>query len=225
VVVVALLACLLVVFVVLFAWPWRVEATLKAITNESSISLAGGLELLGLSASGAAILNGPGVVAVHLRARQLWRRSFPHVSVAALLEWLDELMSKPSTPPGKLGRLLHRAKDWLLARTDTHQLPKLGLRVLRDLRDVSLHGTITCGFSDPALTGKTAAFLFPLAGVFAPLGLLDVSMDWSGKNRLDGSVEVSVRVVPARVALEGLRFAWHHVHLLSSTMPKAITTP
>ena len=235
VLVVALLALsmlvVLVVLVVLFAWPWRVEATLKAITNESSISLAGGLEVAGLSASGAAILGGPGVVAVHLRARELWRRPIARISLEALLDWVDALLSKPASPSGVVGRVLLRVKNWLLPRTDLAELPELGLRVFLDLRDVSFHGAITCGFSDPALTGKTAAWLFPLAGVLAPLGVLDVSFDWSGRNRLDGAVDVSFRVVPARVAVQGLRFAWHHVHVrsviapVSSTIPKAITTP
>ena len=214
---VALLALLALVAltapIALVAWPWRVEATLKATTSASAISLAGGLDVARLSASAAAILGGPGVVAIHLRGRELWRRPIPQVSVEALLVWIDELVSKPATKESVLGRLAGRVKTWLLPRSDLADLPELGLRVLLGLREVSLRGTVTCGFSDPALTGKAAAWLFPIAGVLAPFGLLDVDLDWSGRDRLDGTVEVSFRFVPARVAFECLRFAWHHVHV------------
>jgi hypothetical protein len=219
----------LIAFVVLVAWPWRVEATLKAISNADQISLAGGLEVAGLSGSAAAILGGPGVIAMHLRARELWRRSIAEVSLDALLAWLDE-PSPPVAPPSVAARLARRAKDALRARTDVGSLPELGLEVFLGLRDVSLRGDVRCGFSDPVLTGKTAAWLFPIAGVLAPFGTLDVSMDWTGRNVLDGAIELSFRVVPARVALEGLRFARHHVHLrrkaasTSSTLPASSTT-
>jgi hypothetical protein len=225
----ALLACVALValaaLIALVARPWRVEATLKATTSASAISLAGGLDVAGLSASAAAILGGPGVVAVHLRARELWRRPIAHVSVDSLLAWFDELLSKPAAKESALGRLAGRAKTWLLARTDLADLPELGLRVLLGLRDVSLKGTVTCGFSDPALTGKAAAWLFPIAGVLAPFGLLEIGFDWSGRDRLDGTVEVSFRFVPARVALEGLRFAWHHVHLRGTPALDSSTLP
>ena len=194
----------------LAAWPWRVEATLKATTRESAVSLAGGLELAGLSGSAAAILGGPGVVAIHLRARELWRRPIAHVSVEALI---DLLLSSPSKPkPAK-------KPTWLLSRTDVAELPGLGLRVVLGLRDVSFQGAITCGFSDPVITGKAAAWLFPIAAVLAPLGTLDVSFDWSGRDRLDGGVDISFRVVLARVVLEALRFARHHVHLRRKSAP------
>jgi len=217
--------------IALIARPWRVEATLKATTSASAVSLAGGLEVARLSASAAAILGGPGVIAVHLRARELWRRPITRVSVEAILTWIDERLSKPAAPETTLGRLARRAKTWLLARTDLTDLPELGLRVLFGLQDVSLKGSLTCGFSDPALTGKAAAWLFPVAGVLAPFGLLEVDLDWSGRTRIDGSIEVSFRFVPARVALEGLRFAWHHVHLrgpralVSSTLPRLPALP
>ena len=104
------------------------------------------------------------------------------------------------------------------------ELPELGLRVLFGLRELSLRGAVTCGFSDPALTGKAAAWLFPIAGVLAPFGVIDVSFDWSGRSRVDGTVDISFRVVPARLAVEGLRFAWHHVHLRPTTS-RALTSP
>ena len=220
----------LVALVALVAWPWRVEATLKATTSASAISLAAGLDVARLSASAAAILGGPGVVAIHLRARELWRRPIAQVTVEAFLHGLQELLARPTTKKSALRRAADRAQAWLIARTDVSDLPGLGVRVLLGLRDVSFHGAITCGFSDPALTGKTAAWLFPIAGVLAPVGALDVSFDWTGRNRLDGAASVSFRVVPARVALEGLRFAWHHLHLrsapalVSPTMSASITT-
>jgi hypothetical protein len=214
--------------VLVVAWPWRVEATLKAATHASNVSLAGGLELAGLSGSAAAILGGPGVVAIHLRARELWRRPISHVSLDALLTWLEQ--PSPTVSPSRVARLSKRAKEALLARTDVAALPELGLRVLASLRDLSLRGAIKCGFSDPAVSGKAAAWLYPMAGVLAPFGDLDVSIDWSGRNILDGAFDVSFRIVPARVALEGLRFARHHVHLrrksatVSSTLPASSTT-
>lgn len=196
-------------------WPWRVEATVKAMTNESAISLAAGIELAGLSASGGAVLDGPGLVAIRFGKRALYKRSIAKVSVDAFLAWLDAWLTKPATPKGAVGRLADRAKSFLLARTDTSELPELGLRVLSSLQDASFEGAITCGFRDPALTGKTAALLFPIAGVLAPFGMLDVSCDWSGKTRIDGEANVRFRFVPARVAGLGLLFAWHHVRLRS----------
>lgn len=208
---VAMLAALL----ALVLRPWRVEATLKATTHASQISVAAGLELAGLSGSAAAILGGPGVAAVHLRARELWRRSLAHVSLDALLSWLEERSASAASapPPGLVGRLGHRAKDALLARTDLAELPELGVRVLLGFREVFLSGSIQLGSSDPAITGKAAAWLYPVAAVLAPFGTVEVSCDWTGRNVLDGTVETSFRVVPARVALEVMRFARHHVHL------------
>ncbi len=202
----------LVALVTILAWPWRVEGTLKATTHDAVVSLAGGLEMAHVSGSAAAILGGPGVIAVHLRARELWRRPIAQVSLDALLAWLDAPPA-PAKKPSTLGRLAKRAKDALLARTDLAELPALGLRVFLDLRDLALRGNVHCGFSDAAITGKAAAWLYPTAAALAPFGTVDVSFDWSGRNVLDGAFEISFRVVPARVALEGLRFARHHVHL------------
>lgn len=217
----------LVTFVAVALWPWRVEATLKATSGPSAVSLAGGLEVAGLSGSAAAILGGPGVVAVHLRGRELLRRSIAHVSVESVLDRLEQ----PADPrTSTMSRLAQRAKDALLARTDLAELPELGLRVLLDLRQVSLHGALLCGFADPAITGKAAAWLYPIAGALAPLGTLDVTFDWTGRTVLDGEVELSFRIVPARVAIEGLRFARRNVHLrrkgatTSSTMAASSTT-
>lgn len=210
----------LLALVALLAWPWRVEATLKATTRGSETSLAAGFEIASLSGSAAAILGGPGILAVHLRARELWRRPISHVTLEAILDWLAE----PAPPEGAMSRLARRAKEALLARTDVAELPELGLRILLDLRDLSLRGTMCCGFSDPALTGKTAAWLYPIAGLLAPLGTFDVSFDWTGRSVLDGAVEVSFRVVPGRVALEGLRFARHHVHLRRKSAAAAPTS-
>lgn len=209
---------LLVVAGALAAWPWRVEATLKASTRASAVSFAAGASFAGLSGSAAAILGGPGVVVVHFRARELWKLPIPSVTADAALAWLDELLARPAKKDdGFVSRLITRVKDWLLPRTDLASLPMFGLRVLGGLRDVALRGAFTCGFADPALTGKAAAWLYPLAGVVSPFGTLDVALDWSGKTVIDGDAEVSLRVVPARVAFEGLRFARHHIHSRPST--------
>ena len=216
------------VVVWLVARPWPVEASLKTASHAGTISLAGGLELAGVSASAAAILDGPGVVVVLWRGRERWRRSIARVSPEAFFDWLAA--REPAEPPGSIGRLVTRVKDALLARTDTVELPRLGVRVLLGLRDPSVHGALNCGFADPALTGKTAAWLFPIAGVLAPLGSFDVSLDWSGRTVLDGTFETSFRVVPARVILECLRFASRHVHVrrknvtVSSTLAAQGTT-
>jgi hypothetical protein len=219
-----LLVLVLVTFIVLRAWP--IEASLKAQTiGGMPTSLAAGVSLSGLSGSAAAILDGPGVVAVHFRTRELWRRTIPHVSLEVLLRWLDEQLSKekePDKPPGFFARMAKRIfKDWLLPRTDLTALPDLGIRVLGGLKDVSLCGGFTIGFSDPAHTGKAAAVLYPLAGVLSPLGTIDLSFDWSGKNVLDGDVELSMRVIPARLLREGLRFARHHIRLRRQPLPPA----
>ncbi|HSO33256.1 MAG TPA: hypothetical protein VLT33_12070 [Labilithrix sp.] len=226
----ALLALAVVAALVVAAlWPWKVEATLKATTQGSVVSLAGGAGVAGLSASAAAILGGPGVLALHLRTRELWRRAVPQVSLEALLAWLDE-PAAPAKPPGRAARLAKRAKDGLLARTDTAQLPGLGLTVVRDLRDVALAGTLLCGFEDPSLTGKAAAVLYPLSALLAPFGTFEASFDWSGRTVLDGGAEISFRIVPARVLAALLGFAWRHVHLrrkrapVSSTLPVSSTT-
>ena len=194
---------------------WRVEATLKASTRSSAISVAAGFSALGVSASAAAILDGPGVLAVHLRGRQLWRRPIARVSVEAVLLWIDEQLSKPVPQrESRLGRVLGRVRQWLLPRTDLSALPDLGLRLVGGLRAPSLGGAITCGFADPAVTGGVAAWLYPLAGMLAPFGLVDVSMDWSGKDLIEADVEASCGVVPARAIYETLRFTRRHVHPL-----------
>ncbi len=200
----------MIAFVIIVVRSWPIEATLKSTTSARVISVAAGLSFAGISASAAAILDGPGVIAVHLRARQLWKKQISHVSIEAALAWIEAQLSKPAEAPGRLSRF----KDWLLARTDKSALPDLGLRVLGDLREVSLQGRVTCGFEDPSLTGKAAAVLYPLAGVISPLGRLDVDFDWSGANRLDADIEFSCRVVPMRAIRESLRFARHHVHPL-----------
>lgn len=210
-------------------WPWRVEGSLKATTEDAVVSLAGGLSALGVSASAAAILGGPGVVAVHFRSRERWRRVVPEVSFEALLAWLEE-PAPPKEPPGRVGRIATRAKDGLLARTDTKALPGLGLDVFVGLRDKTVHGTLLCGFEDPTLTGKAAAVLFPLAAVLSPFGTFEPSFDWSGRTVIDGSAEIALGVVPARVLREVLRFGWRHVHLrrkpgaVSSTLPVSSPT-
>ncbi len=199
---------------------WRGDVTLKAITKNGLVSLAGGLELFGVSASIAAILGGPGVISVQWRSRELYRRSLAHVTFDALLESLDALLDRPKTETSKK-RLHERLLDRLLERTDVAELPELALRILLDLRDPELTGKLTCGFQDPVLTGKTAAALYPIAGVLAPLGRIDVSFDWSGKTIVDGNVDFTFRVVLGRVLREALRFARRHVHFKvpASTLP------
>jgi hypothetical protein len=219
-VVAGLAVTMLVAFVILFTWPWRVEATLKATTGEASsdVSLGGGLEVLGLalSASGAAILGGPGVAVIHWRSREMWRRSIARVDLDALFDFLDRRdeddddEEEHEKKKGISSRLVRHTKDALVSRTDPAGLPGLGLRIIRSLRDVSLRGAVLFGSSDPGVVGKTAAWLYPIAGVLAPFGTLDVSFDWTGRSVLNGDVEISFRVVPARVALEALRFTRHH---------------
>jgi hypothetical protein len=218
---------LLAALVAIVVRPWRVAGKLKATTNESAASFAGGLDLAGLSLSAAAVLGGPGVVALHLGKRELWRRPISATTAAAFFDWLDEVLSRPAAKKGALGRLVERTKSALLARTDVSDLPEAGLRVLFGVRDVELEGWIVCGFADPALTGKAAAWLFPIAGVLAPFGTLDVSFDWSGRTRIDGEMDVSFRFVPAKVARELFRFALHHVHLRTTKRLRAAssTTP
>lgn len=206
-VILAVLAALLALATFVLVRGWRGDLTMKAITKNGLVSLAGGLEIFGVSASAAAILGGPGVISVQWRSRELWRRSIPHVTLDALLHWIDTLVDRK--PEEKKNGIL----DALVSRTDIDELPELGLRVLFDLRDPELSGSMTCGFSDPVLTGKTAAWLFPVAGLLAPLGRIDVGFDWSGKNLVDGNVDFGFRVVLARVVRELLRFAWHHFHL------------
>jgi hypothetical protein len=213
----AALAATVVFATIAVVWPWRIEAKLKAATNGSAISFAGGIDLAGISASAAAVFGGPGVLAIHLGRREVWRRPISRLTVDAFFEWLNELLSRPPSKKGALGRLLEHAKDALVARTDLSGLLELGVRVLLGLRDVSFEGSITCGFEDPALTGKTAAWLFPIAGVLAPFGTLRVGFDWSGRNCFDGDIDASFRLVPAKVALEGVRFARHHIHARTKT--------
>lgn len=193
---------------------WRVEASLKAMTQSERVSLAGGVDLAGFSASVAAILGGPGVVALHFRARELWRKQVASVSLEALLAFIDAKLDEPKKDPTRLERLLHKVKGWLVDRTDPAGLPALGWRLLRDLREPVLSGNVVCGFDDPALTGKAAAWLFPIAGVLSPLGPFDVAIDWSGKNRIDGAFEMGVRFVPARVGIAFASFARAHIRLI-----------
>jgi hypothetical protein len=204
-------------------WPWRVEISWKATTMVESarhISLAAGLEVAGLSASAGAILGGPGVVAVHARERQLWRRAIADVSLDSLLAWLEA----PAAPAkrGAFGRALSSAKEALLARTDLGALPELGLGLLLGLRAVALRGDIRCGFVDPGTTGRAAAVLYPIAGVLAPFGTFGVSFDFSGREVLEGSADISFRITPARVVGQALRFVWLHVHLRQRPVSEAL---
>jgi hypothetical protein len=215
----------LVASVALLAWPWRVEGTLQA-SSKAAISLAAGVEVASLSVTAAGILGGPGVLAVHLRGRELSRRGTTELTLEALLDWLE----RPRPPGSKPSRLVARVKEALLARTDAAELPGLGLAVLGGLRDVSVNGRVHCGFADPGLTGKAAAWIYPVAAVLAPFGTLEVAFDWTGNTVLEAGVEGSFRVVPARVAFAVLRFARRHVHLrrtsraVSSTLAATSTT-
>jgi hypothetical protein len=190
---------LLIALAIVLLWPWRVDATAKADTNETMIAVGAGVEVALVSASLAAILDGPGVVALHLRGRRLWQRVIPRVSPEAILAWLESREPKKESKP-----------NWLMQRIDKSLLPEFGLNVLMDLRELTLGGALTCGFADPVLTGKTAAVLYPLAGLLGPFGELDVAFDWSGKRRIDGAFDLSFRVVPARVLVEVVRFARRH---------------
>lgn len=211
---------------------WRLEATVKART-QGRISLAAGASFAGVSASAAAILGGPGVVAVHFRSRELFRKTASEVTLDALLAFVDQKLSEPPEPETRVGRWAARAKEWALARTDVAGLPGLGLAILGDLRDPAISGSLVCGFSDPGTTGKAAAVLYPVAGVVAPLGDFSIQMDWSGRNRIDGDLEASCGVVPARILREVARFTRRHVSLRrrpvpqtpsSSTLPVSMTT-
>jgi len=124
---------------------WRGDVSLKAMTKNGLVSLAGGLELFGVSASMAAILGGPGVVSVQWRSRVLYKRSIARVTPDALFEFVDALLEQPKKNEKK--KLPH----WLIERTDVGELPELGLRILLDLRDPELSGVLTCGFADPVL--------------------------------------------------------------------------
>lgn len=230
------LAGLCVVSIGVLSWlifrTWRLEASVKAQT-QGRISLAAGASFAGVSASAAAILGGPGVVVVHFRSRELFRRTASEVTLDALLAFVDDKLSQPPEPETRAGRLAARAKEWALARTDVSELPGLGLAILGDLRDPSLSGSLVCGFSDPGTTGKAAAILYPVAGVIAPLGDFAIQMDWSGRNRIDGDLEASCGVVPARILREVARFSRRHVSLRrrpvppapsSTTLPVSMTT-
>lgn len=216
------------VLVALFVWAlvrtYRVEATFKATTQASRVSLAAGASVLAFSASAAAILGGPGVIAVHFRSRELWRKQTADASLDALLAWLDERLSKSEEPPSRAARMIGRAKEWLLARTDTEELPALGGRVVLDLRDLDFGGSLVCGFADPGTTGKAAALLYPLAGVLAPLGRFTIELDWSGRTRLDGGAELSFGVVPVRVLLALARFGVRHIHPTRTPPPSSPTS-
>lgn len=212
---------------------YRVEASFKATTQASRVSLAAGASLLAFSASAAAILGGPGVVAVHFRSRELWRKQTADASLDALLAWIDGKLSEPEEPPSRAARMVARAKEWLFARTDMGELPALGGRILLDLRDLDFGGSLVCGFADPGTTGKAAALLYPLAGVLAPLGRFTIELDWSGRTRLDGGAELAFAFVPARILSALARFGARHVHPMrtpppsppsSSTLPERIPT-
>lgn len=206
--------------------PVRFEATLKATTKAGVVSLGGGVNVAGFSASAAALLGGPGVVAVYFRSRELWRKSIANVSVEALLSWIEKAADEPETPPGLASRVAARVKAWLLPRTELSYLPDLAAQLLADLDDLKLHGGLHCGFADPEITGKAAAVLYPLAGVLSPVGLFDVSFDWSGRTVLDGDFDLSFGVVLGRVLRETGRFVIRRVHLrriapASATLPSA----
>ncbi|MBS2015440.1 MAG: hypothetical protein JST00_21305 [Deltaproteobacteria bacterium] len=212
------IACAAIAFAACVLWlllrGWPASLSLTAKTKDGLVSLGAGLELSKLSVSAAAILGGPGVVVVQLGSRRLWQRNLERVTVEAAATWLEGLLDAPPAreEKGRLARLATRAKDALLARTDLGALPSLGTRILLDLRDPSLSGSVLCGFADPAITGKTAAVLFPLAGMLAPLGAIDLRFDWSGRTVLDVDVEGGCKVVPARIARQTAWFAWNHVH-------------
>ncbi len=204
--------CVVVVTTLLF-WRYRAEASLTAKTKGGLVSFGAGFELAGLTVSAGAILGGPGVAVVSFRKRELYKHSSSCVSVESVLAWIDGLLSAPKKEPSRLVRLLVGVKDWLLPRTDLEHAPELGVRLLLALRDLRIDGTIQCGFEDPALTGKCAAVLYPLAGMLSPFGTFDVGFDWSGRTVVDADVDASFRVVPVRMLLEALRFARAHVHL------------
>jgi hypothetical protein len=213
-------------FFLLLSRPVRFEATLKATTKAGVVSLGGGVNVAGFSASAAALLGGPGVVAVYFRSRELWRKSISSVSVEALLVWLDKAADQPETPPGRAARVVAKVKAWLLPRTELSYVPDFAAQLLSDLDDLKLHGGLHCGFADPEITGKAAAVLYPLAGVLSPLGLFDVSFDWSGRTVLDGDFDLSFGVVLGRVLRETARFVIRRVHLRrieppSATLPSA----
>ncbi len=209
---IALAACALAALacVALLFRRWRVELSAKATSTGGRIALGAGLEIAGVSASVAAILDGPGVVSIQWRGRERWRRAIPRVSLDALFDWLDAREPRESEP------------SWLLARTEKAALPELGLRMLLDLERPRLDGALTCGFADPVATGKTAAVLYPLAGVLAPFGTFDVRFDWSGKTILDGALDASCAVVPARVLWALAGFARRHVRW--RTPPRSSST-
>lgn len=185
-------------FLVLRGWACTISFTAK--TREGMVSLGGGIELAWFSLSAAAILGGPGVVVLHFRRWELLKLSLPRVA-----------------PAEKKKSIL----DWLLPRIDVDALPETGVKMALGLKDPEMSGNVVCGFADPALTGKMAAVLYPIAGMLAPLGTFEMRFDWSGRTVVDADLEGSFRIVPVRIARETMAFAWSHFHL----RPKLHTLP
>lgn len=189
-------------------FPWRIAASVRALGTSKSVSLAGGVEVAVVSVSVAAVWNGPAVLAVHLLGRSLWKKT---TTVEALLSALSTPPPATATAaPSRGSRLV----GWLVERTDLLELPDLARRLLGRLWSPHLRAGLLFGSSDPALTGRAAAWLSVIGRLLAPIGNIDADIDWSGSDKLDLSADLSFRCPPASLAWETGRFACLHIRWL-----------
>jgi hypothetical protein len=173
-----------------------------------TFSGAGGLEIAFVSISTAVVWKGPAVLVVHVAGKQVFRKTLePWKETPAG----DEIEKKKETPPSRVATWLQTWGKRMASKVDHTALPSLARRLVGRLWSASLDGHLTCGFRNPAITGKLAAVMAVSQALLSPLGSIETELDWSGTNRVNGAFHLSFRVVPLLLGWDLLWFLVRHV--------------
>lgn len=176
--------------------PLRVRVTTKGRGQFGDTwVIAGGLELFLLTVSFAAAHAAPSMVQVHLAGRRIWARR-------------GGTPRPPAGPPMTLERLAEKAKRaWagLNKHFDRAQLGRYVIGLRRYVRLQHCRGHLVYATPDVAVTGMLSGALYFVAGLLSPLGTFAVTPEWEDVLRVQGDIDIAVKVWPVRAAAD---IAW-----------------
>lgn len=156
--------------------------------------IAGGLELLLVTVSFVAAHAAPSMVQVHVAGRRVWVRR--------------GTAREPSGPPMTLERIVEKAeRAWaeLNRRFDREQLGRFVIGLRRHVRLQHCRGQLVYATPDVAVTGMLSGALYFVAGLLSPLGSFAVTPEWEDVLRVQGDIDIAVKVWPVRAAAD---IAW-----------------
>jgi len=176
--------------------PLRIRVTTKGRGQFGDTwVIAGGLELFLMTVSFAAAHAAPSMVQVHVAGRRVWIRR-------------GGTQRPPAGPPMSLERLVEKAeRAWaeLNKRFDRDQLWRYVIGLRRYVRLKHCRGHLVYATPDVAVTGMLSGALYFVAGLLSPLGTFAVTPEWEDVLRVQGDIDIAVKVWPVRAAAD---IAW-----------------